>query len=118
MARDPTVGLPKGLRADRVPGTLDEARKMVAYNESILATTASGQRRLRAAAMLVNLRPHVERLKAEEAARCRRIESSTPPASTIDGQLQRMRDAKRDEPEFETVWDGAMGKQGKSIASW
>jgi hypothetical protein len=98
------------LRNARVPGSVDEARQMVAYNERIVATSQSPQRVARAQAMLANLRPHVERLEREEAARVQRIEQAAPPASTFDGRLQAWRDAKGDDDrEYETVWNGGEG---------
>jgi hypothetical protein len=84
---------------------VDEAHAMVAYNQRILETSQSAQRRHRAEQMLKNLAPVVAQLEREEAARVATIISSTPPASTIDGQLQRWRDAKADD-EFEVVWSG------------
>ena len=49
---------------------------------------------------------HVER---EQAARLARIEASTPPAGTLEGQLQRrVRDRKPVE-EFEIVFSGGEG---------
>lgn len=42
----------------------------------------------------------------------RRIEASAPPVQSFDGRLQAWRDNKRDEPEFETVWNGGEGLSG------
>lgn len=89
---------------------------MVAYNERILATSVSPQRRYRAERMLVNVRPHLERLERDEAGRIARIERATPPASTVEGQLQRLRDRARD-VDFEVVWDGTRGREGASLTS-
>jgi hypothetical protein len=89
----------------RIPGSVDEARTMVAYNERILATSQSQQRRDRATAMLANVRPHLERLEREEQARVSRVEASTPPASTLDGQIQR-RVRDREDDQYEVVWSG------------
>lgn len=94
----------------RIPGSVEEARTLVAYNERILTTSQSAQRRERAEAMLRNLQPHLERLEREEAGRVQRIAAAAPPASTFDGQLQRWRDARDDgDVEFETVWSGGEG---------
>jgi hypothetical protein len=41
----------------------------------------------------------------EEADRLRRIHAARPPAKRINGQ------------EFDTVWDGAQGRQGASLSS-
>jgi len=78
---------------------------MVAYNERILATSTSRQRRHRAERMLVNLAPVVAQLEREEAERLAKIAASTPPASSFEGRVQRWRDAK-DDDEFEVVWSG------------
>lgn len=89
----------------RIPGSVDEARAIVAYNERIVATSQSQQRRDRAAAMLANVRPHLERLERDEQARLARVESSAPPALSLDGQIQRrVRDREDD---YEVVWSGA-----------
>lgn len=93
------------LRFDRIPASVDEARQMIAYNERILATSQSPQRLDRATRMLANVRQHLERLEREERERVARISASTPPASTIDGQIQRrVRDRERDD--YEVVWSG------------
>jgi len=39
------VGRHTDLRPDRIPGSVDEARTMIAYNERILETSQSPQRR-------------------------------------------------------------------------
>ena len=93
------------LRTDRIPASVDEARSLVAYNERIIATSQSPQRRERAAAMLANVRPHLERLEREENHRVSKLLAATPPASTIEGQLQRRVRDRRDD-EFEVVWSG------------
>lgn len=80
---------------------------MVAYNERILATSKSRQRRHRAERMLANLAPWVAQLEREEAERLHKITSSTPPASSFEGRVQRWRDAKADD-EYEVVWNGSM----------
>lgn len=97
------------LRPDRVPGSLDEARALVAYNERIIATSGSAQRRERAERMLANVSPHLARLEADEAARLHKIATSTPPARSFDGQLQRWRDAKADDDDMDVVWSGGEG---------
>lgn len=56
------------LSRNRIPGSLDEARTMLAYNQRILATSKSPQRRLRAERMIANLRPELRRLEARVAA--------------------------------------------------
>lgn len=77
---------------------------MVAYNERIIETSQSPQRVERATRMLVNLQPHLDRLESEERARLARLNAATPPASTIDGQIQRrVRDREDD---YEVVWSG------------
>lgn len=98
------------LRGDRIPASVDEARTLVAYNERILATSESPQRRERAVAMLANVKPHLDRLEREERDRVARLMAATPPASTLDGQIQRrVRDR---EDEFEVVWSGADKRVG------
>lgn len=99
------------MRFERRPGSIDEARQMIAYNERILATSQSAQRRDRAERMLNNVRPLLAQLERDEAERVRRIEAAAPPASSFEGQLQRrVRDVHRDEDlEFETVWNGGEG---------
>lgn len=82
---------------------------MIAYNERILQTSASEQRRHRAERMLANLQPVLARLQREEDERCRRIEASAPPVSSFDGRLQQWRD---DKTEYETVWNGGEGLSG------
>lgn len=69
---------------------------MVAYNERILATSQSAPRRERAERMLVNLQPEIARLEREEATRLTKIAAAAPPASSLDGQLQRLRDRRAD----------------------
>ena len=80
------------LRADRRPGSLEEAERLVAYNKRILATSQSPQRCHRAARMLANLQP--------ELARLREISAQQSPVPTPP-----VRAAER-EAEFEVVWDG------------
>lgn len=83
----------------------------MAYNQRILESTSSVQRQHRAERMLANLQPHLERLRAEEAERLRRIASAAPPASSFEGQLQRrVRDCEED-GDFETVWDGTKDRE-------
>jgi len=41
----------------------------------------------------------------EERRRLARITSSTPPASSFEGRVQRWRDAK-DDDDYEVVWNG------------
>lgn len=108
------------LRRDRVPASVEEAQRLIAYNERILASSDSPQRRVRAERMLENVRAELARLERDEAARLARIEVSAPSASSFDGRVQQWRDERRaeKEPEFETAWNGAMGRQGKSLCSW
>lgn len=87
---------------------------MLAYNERILATSQSAQRRHRAERMIANVRPVLEQLEQDEASRLARISAAAPPASTFEGQVQR-RVRDRDDEEFETVWDGTRGKLGASL---
>jgi hypothetical protein len=77
------------LRPDRIPGSIDEAQQVIAYNERILATSGSPQRRHRAERMRANVRPELARLEVEEAERLRRIEAAAPPTSSFEGTLQR-----------------------------
>jgi hypothetical protein len=98
------------LRLHRVPGSVEEARTLLAYNQRIVATSQSPQRRHRAERMLVNLQPELARLERDELERMRRIETSAPPTASFDGRVQEWRDNKRDdEPEYETVWHGGEG---------
>lgn len=85
----------RGLTADREPGTLAEARAVVAYNERILETSSSSQRRIRAARMLKNLAPAIARL--EQHASVTPAASLPPIVTSIDAV------------EFETVWNGEVG---------
>jgi hypothetical protein len=51
-----------------------------------------------------------KRIDPEHEDRLRRIEASTPPAHTIEGQLQRrVRDRDREDADLETVWSGGEG---------
>jgi hypothetical protein len=54
----------------------------------------------------------------DEANRLRRIEAATPPAGTLDGQLQRWRDAGREarELDLEVVDNGTIRRQGGGVA--
>lgn len=100
----------KGLQPRRVPGSVEEARTLVASNRRILASSHSPQRRRRAEAMLVNLQPHVDRLEREERERVQRIEQAAPPVRSFDGRLQAWRDARGDDDrELVTVWSGGEG---------
>lgn len=104
------------LRPDRIPGSVEEARELVAYNERIIATSQSAHRRDRATAMLANVRPHLERLEREERDRLARLMSATPPASTIEGQIQRrVRDHQEDD--YEVVWSGS-DKRTNLTGNW
>jgi hypothetical protein len=94
-----------GLRADRIPASVDEVRAMVAYNERILETSQSTQRRYRAERMLINLQPWVELLEREELERLAKIAAAAPPVSSFEGRVQQWRDTK-DDDEFEVVWSG------------
>lgn len=80
----------------------------MAYCDRILRTSLSAQRRHRAERMLVNLKPLLARLEAEEAARLTRIQTSAPPVSSFDGRVQQWRDEHSDH-EYETVWHGGPG---------
>lgn len=53
----------------------------------------------------------------DEDARVRRIEAAAPPAATFEGQLHRFRESRREETEFETVWNGTKGREGLSLTS-
>lgn len=103
------------LHRDRVPGSIEQARSMVAYNERILATSVSGQRRHRSERMLANVRPYLDRLERDEAERLRRIAAAAPPASSFEGRVQAWRDERQADPELEVAWDGTMGRAGKSL---
>jgi len=87
--------------AHRLPG---DRRLLIDYHERILADSRSPDRRQRSERALERLR----REQQEEADRLRRINAPMPPASTLDGQIQR-RVRARDEEEFETVWHGGEG---------
>lgn len=65
---------------------------MVAYNERILATSQSPQRRDRAARMLANLRPELARLEAA----ARPPDPQSAPTT-----------ARHDDDEFEVVFSGS-----------
>lgn len=78
---------------------------MVAYNQRILETSHSPQRRHRAERMLINLQPWVESLEREGLERLAKIEAAAPPASSFEGRVQQWRDTK-DDDEFEVVWSG------------
>lgn len=66
---------------------------MVAYNQRILATSASLQRRHRARRMLANLRPHVVRLEAAVPLVGEVVPVEAPAAAVSEA--------------FEVVWSGA-----------
>jgi hypothetical protein len=80
------------LNRERLPGTLDEARRLIAYNEDVIRTSRSVQRRDRAAQMLSNLRPELARLEAADA---RREGPRAPATRIINGE------------EFEITFDGS-----------
>jgi hypothetical protein len=101
----PPASLNEPLRGDR--------RLLIDYHERILATSTSPNRQLRSTRALERL----QREQREEADRLTRIEAATPPRLTIDGQLQRWRDAKADDGELEPCWNGAIGRGGKSLTS-
>jgi hypothetical protein len=42
----------------------------------------------------------------------RRIEASSPPSASFEGRVQQWRDERREDPEFETVWNGGEGLSG------
>lgn len=77
----------RGLSIDRLPRTLDEARTLIAYNQRILQTSQSPQRRHRAYRMLVHLQPILDQLEAE--ARARAVTAAT-----------------RDDGDYEIVFSG------------
>jgi len=107
-----------GLRADRRPGSLDEARTMVAYNQRILETSQSSERRDRAARMLVNLQPWIAEL--EQRRTCPDCGKPRPPGGSgrcPDCVLEQRRLAaieklpaprrpEFDDDDFEVVWSG------------
>ena len=80
----------RGLR--RLPATLDDARAMAAYADSVLAQSTCRARRARMVRLLENLQPVIARLEARvvivPAA------PSGPRHVTIGGE------------DFEIVWDG------------
>jgi hypothetical protein len=51
----------------------------------------------------------------DEVARLARIAAAAPPASTFEGQLQRRVRDRDSDVEFETFWNGEMGRAGKSL---
>lgn len=63
------MGGSRGMTLDRIPRSLDEARALVAYNQRILQTSQSPQRRHRASRMLENLEPVMAQLEADAQAR-------------------------------------------------
>jgi hypothetical protein len=87
---DDALPVVRGLRADRIPGSVKEARTLIAYNERILETSQSPQRRDRAARMLANVRPVLARLEHDETERLTR---TAPQQTSADD-------------EFEVVWSG------------
>jgi hypothetical protein len=94
------------MQRDRLPGSIEEARTLVSYNERILATSDSPQRRARAQRMLANVRSELARLEQDEAERLGRIAAAAPPASSFEGRVQQWRD---EQEELETVWHGGEG---------
>ena len=96
-----------GLHHARRPGSVEEARTLVAYNERIIETSHSPQRRHRSNQMLANLHPLLEKLERDETDRLRRIETAPPPVESFEGRVQRWRDEK--DEEYETVWNGGAG---------
>jgi uncharacterized protein (DUF885 family) len=81
----------RGLNLERRPTSVAEAQTMVAYNEQILASSRSPQRRDRAARMLANVRPVLAHLEAAAAA-------------IKDGSTRTP--ARTDDDEFEVVFSG------------
>ena len=79
------------LRVDRYPRSLEETLTLVAYNERILRTSLSEQRRHRASQMLTNLQPFLTRFQADAAPN-----RDVRPATSVHG----------DGVEFESVWNG------------
>lgn len=86
---------------------------LIDYHAHVATTSPAPDRQAHSARALERLQ-HEQR---EEAARLARIEEATPPAATIEGQLQRWRDAKADVVELEPTWNGTMGRQGKPLTS-
>ncbi len=120
-----------GMMHARRPGSLLEALEMVAYNERIIATSLSKQRRDRASAMLANLRPIVgqleqqDQLAAQIALRGRRrpfrtvdLDTRSSPAVPNPGGDPRLGPRVErslassvrviDGHEYEVVWDGSL----------
>lgn len=80
----------RATRLRRLPGSLDEARAMAAYAETILATSTCPARRYRAERLLTNLRPVIALFEA------RVVVAPAPPSAPrtviVEGE------------EFEIVW--------------
>lgn len=97
---------PGGLRLSHIPATLEEARRLVAYNQDVIDRSASYDRIVRARRMLENLRPHIERLERMHAARS---------AAVLDGGYVTNAGG------IEVVWSGAIsritGLQPSDLAS-
>jgi hypothetical protein len=77
----------RGHAAYRHPTTLTEAEAMIAYNQRQIAESGSAQIVDRAARMITNLQPHLERLAAQQ---------------TAEVALR----ARRECDDYEVVWDG------------
>lgn len=88
-----------------------DRRLLIEHHERVAASSQSP-------VLVERARRAADRLRAEqveEADRLRRIESSMPPESTFEGQLQRRVREKDDE--LEVVWDGKRGHDGASLSS-
>jgi len=85
---------------------------MVAYNERILKTSQSRQRRHRAERMLANLAPIVAQLEREEAARVARempgraIAAGGLPGAAGEGTGRRFSPVPPSDDDLEVVWSG------------
>lgn len=86
---------------------------MVEYNERILATSVSPQRRHRAERMLANVLPLLAELERAAADRLRQREVSAL-VSTFASQLPPARPPQAEE--LETVWDGTRSRHGQSLS--
>jgi len=95
----------QGLRGRSLPGSLDEARAMVTYNEWILAHSQSGQRRERAERMLANLVPVIARFERERNVErgVRRRRQTTAPIADPHAPLVR----RINGVDYDVVWDGS-----------
>lgn len=76
---------------------------MIAYSEGIVQTSESAERRQTATRVIANVTPLLEQLEAAERERVERLRLSTEAARADAGD------------EFEPVWNGAIGRAGKSL---